>query len=256
MNLAKETRKGKSMKFILLKKKHIYLILTTIAMCILLMMSWLGGSKPASLFFGYTTQSKPIERVSGVKNAVALSFDIAWGDDKSVQIARELKKMEASATFFIVGFFAQTNVQTLVELNELDQEIGLHSHTHADFRKLTYTQIQNEILFNQDAIYSAIKQRPKKIRLPYDGYNKTILADLKKDGYDVIGYAVDGNDIGALDSVVAVEQTVSKIKAGDIIRLHTINENIVDIVLALIARLKIMGIKCVSVAELLAFSSV
>ena len=47
----------------------------------------------------------PIYNVDTEKKQVAISFDAAWGADKTEEIIEVLDEYNAKATFFLVGFW-------------------------------------------------------------------------------------------------------------------------------------------------------
>ena len=94
------------MKCFVLKKKQVLFVVVLILTMILLSVN-LGTTSAANVYFGYTTRKVPIYNVETEEKKVAITFDSAWGADKTLRILENLKEYGANATFFIVGFWAE-----------------------------------------------------------------------------------------------------------------------------------------------------
>jgi peptidoglycan/xylan/chitin deacetylase (PgdA/CDA1 family) len=74
-------------------------IITGIAIAVKVNSSKEASAKPTKLL--------PIYSVNCKDNNVALSFDAAWGSDKTMQILDYLDTYNVKATFFLVGFWIE-----------------------------------------------------------------------------------------------------------------------------------------------------
>ena len=91
--------------FIVLKKHQIIFSVFMVLTLIFLSFSQ-NGSAYASVFFNVQpSRLVPVYQVETEEQKVAISFDAAWGADKTEQIMQVLKEYEANATFFLVGFW-------------------------------------------------------------------------------------------------------------------------------------------------------
>ena len=132
------------MKFVVMKKKTFWLCLITIISMILLSINIQGGAS-ASVFFGQAPRLVPIYSVDTDEKKVALSFDTAWGADKTLKILEILKEYNVNATFFMVGFWVEKYPDMVKAIDEQGVEIGTHSNTHPDFVKLSENQMELEL---------------------------------------------------------------------------------------------------------------
>ena len=82
---------------------------------------------------------KPIYSVDTAEKKVAVSFDAAWGADKTDGIMDILDSTGAKGTFFLVGFWAEKYPEKVKSIAQRGFEIGNHSQNHPKMTKLTAT---------------------------------------------------------------------------------------------------------------------
>lgn len=96
--------KSEVLMFCVVKLKSIRYILLVLLVTALLAISF-NGVASAQVFFGYPARLVPVYSVDTEENQVAISFDAAWGADKTEKIMKVLKEYNCGATFFLVGFW-------------------------------------------------------------------------------------------------------------------------------------------------------
>ena len=70
------------MKFVVIKKRGLILAIIAVISMVLLSINYNGGVS-ASVFFGTAPRLVPIYSVETEEKKVAISFDTAWGADKT-----------------------------------------------------------------------------------------------------------------------------------------------------------------------------
>ena len=90
--------------FYVVKSKSIRYVLVVLLAVVLLGIS-INGAVSAEVFFGYSTRKVPVYCVETEKPQVAITFDAAWGADKTKEIVDICKEYNVKATFFLVGFW-------------------------------------------------------------------------------------------------------------------------------------------------------
>ena len=78
------------MKFVVLKRSVLWLAFFSIMLCGILSVP-LGENSMAAVFFGDNLRKVPIYNVQTEEKRVAISFDAAWGADKTEKIMEILK---------------------------------------------------------------------------------------------------------------------------------------------------------------------
>src|SRR5690606_16946851 len=85
------------------------------------------------------TNSEPSAIYSVVTNekALALTFDISWGDKRVEPILEVLKdKKVDKATFFLSGPWSKSHPDLVQKIVEAGYEIGSHGHRHLNYSTL------------------------------------------------------------------------------------------------------------------------
>ena len=92
------------MPFYVIKSRTLKICLAVIIVSILLAVS-IDGVSAAQVYFGYPNRKVPVYYVQTEEKRVAISFDAAWGADKTEEIMEILQEYDCNATFFLVGFW-------------------------------------------------------------------------------------------------------------------------------------------------------
>ena len=102
------------------------------------------------------------------KQVALLTIDDA-PDKHAVEMAKQLKEIEAPAIFFINGMFIESDEgkAKLKEIYDLGFEIGNHTQTHADLKKITEQQQNEEILTTSRLIEEVTGEKPRFFRAPF-----------------------------------------------------------------------------------------
>ena len=157
------------MHFYVIKSKTIKIFVALVLVAILLSVS-IDGATSAQVYFGYSTRKVPIYCVDTDQKQVAISFDAAWGADKTADIVKTLKEFDAGATFFLVGFWVDEHPDIVKMIDENGFEIGTHSNTHPDMVKLSGTTMKSELETSISKIKAITGKEIKLFRAPFGSY--------------------------------------------------------------------------------------
>ena len=238
------------MKFVIIKKRSFWLCVLAIFSMIMLSIDYQGGAS-ASVYFGNMPRLVPIYSVETEEKKVALSFDTAWGADKTLKILDILKEYNVNATFFMVGFWVEDYPEMVKAIDEQNIEIGTHSNTHPDFVKLSEEQMKLELTTSINSIKNITGKDVNLFRAPYGSYNNAMLNLTDKLGLKTIQWDVDTLDWKGLSGVEICERVMSKVHNGSIILCHNNADHILDALPMMLERLLNAGYEVVSVGELI-----
>lgn len=238
------------MKFLVIKKRTLALVIVAVLSIIFLSIDF-GGGASASVFFGNAPRLVPIYSVDTTEKKVAISFDTAWGADKTLKILEILKEYNVNATFFMVGFWAEDYPDMVKAVSDQGIEIGTHSNTHPDFVKLSESQMELELSTSIETIEDLTGKKIELFRAPYGSYNNTLLNLTDRMGLKTIQWDVDTLDWKGLSGVEICERVMSKVKNGSIILCHNNADHVLDGLPLMLERLKNAGYTVVSVGELI-----
>ena len=237
------------MKFVVIKKKSFWVAVVSIVAMIMLAIPYDGGAS-ASVFFGYAPRLVPIYCVETDEKKVALSFDTAWGADKTEGIIEILKEYNVQATFFMVGFWVEDYPELVKKINDAGIEIGTHSNTHPDFVKLSEDQMRLELETSINLIKKITNKDVNLFRPPYGSYNNTMLNLTNSMGLKTIQWDVDTLDWKGFSGLEICERVMSRVKNGSIILCHNNADHVLDALPIMLERLLNAGYKVVSVGDL------
>ena len=192
----------------------------------------------------------PIYCVDRSDNYVAISFDAAWGADKTSQIMDVCDAYGVKATFFLVGFWVDKYPEKVAEIAERGFEIGTHSSTHPQMSKLTAEQCREELTSSSRKIFEITGKPVTLFRPPFGDYNNRLLDVTKDLGLYTIQWSVDSLDWKGL-SARQIAERVQKASSGDIILCHNNSDHIVEALPLIFEALKLKGMKLCPIGDLI-----
>ena len=237
------------MPFCVIKSRTIKIFLAMVVVAVLLAVSFEGGAA-AQVWFGYSTRLVPVYRVDTQEKQVAISFDAAWGADKTKQIMQVLEEYNAGATFFLVGFWVDKYPEMVKAIDEAGFEIGTHSNTHPDMAKISQENIAKELDISSEKIKAITGKEVSLFRPPYGSYNNDLINACSQRNLIPIQWDVDSLDWKGLSAVDITTRVVDKVQNGSIILMHNNADNVVDAVKMVLERLTNEGYKVTSVGDL------
>lgn len=192
----------------------------------------------------------PIYCVDRSDNRVAISFDAAWGADKTRQIMDVCDSYDVKATFFLVGFWVDKYPDIVAEIASRGFEIGTHSATHPQMSKLTEAQCREELVSSSKKIFEITGNPVELFRPPFGDYNNQLLSVAKGLGLYTIQWSVDSLDWKGLSSREIAER-VQKAASGDIILCHNNSDHIVEALPLIFEAARLKGLSFVPIGELI-----
>lgn len=179
------------------------------------------------------------------KKYIAFTFD----DGPSKYTKELLKTLElnnSTATFFMLGNKMKYNEDIVKEINESNSEVGSHTYSHKNLKKLSSKEILNEI--NSPAILfkEITGNEIKYIRPPYGNYNDTVIST----NYPIVLWNIDPKDWLVKDSSKVYNSVLKQACDGCIVLMHDLYPTTIEAVKMLIPKLNSMGYEVVSISDL------
>lgn len=237
------------MPFCVIKSRTIKIFFAMLAVVILLCIAF-EGSACANVWFGHSTRLVPIYNVDTTEQKVAISFDAAWGADKTEQIIEVLNEYQVGATFFLVGFWVDDHSEIVKKIDENGYEIGTHSNTHPDMVKLDKSTMKSELEVSISKIKAITGKDVTLFRAPFGSYNNTLLETCSELGLKTIQWDVDTLDWKGLSAGEVANRVQKKVKNGSIILMHNNADNVVESLRLTLDWLKMKGYTVTSVGDL------
>lgn len=238
------------MKFLVLKKRTLLFLSCILLVCIMLSLNIVGNSS-ASVYFGQVPRLVPIYQVDVPDKKIAITFDSAWGADKTLKILELLKEYNVNATFFLVGFWVDKYPDMVKAINNQGVEIGTHSNTHPDFVTLGADQMKLELTTSVEKIEAITGKKVELFRAPYGSYNNAVINTANSLNLKTIQWSVDTLDWKGLSGSQMLNRVLEKIGNGGIILCHNNSDNILDGLKLILESLTKKGYTFVSVGDLI-----
>ncbi len=231
------------------KKKVIYSILSLALVVALLVSVSAGGF--ASVYFGSASRLIPIYAVETEKPEVAITFDAAYGSDKTEGIMEIMKEYGAEGTFFLVGFWVENFPEKTKAIAENGFEIGTHSNTHPHMSRLSESQINQELTISMNIIEETAGVRPTIFRAPFGEYNDKVISEASKLKLSTIQWDVDSLDWKNVTTEDITNRVLSRVKNGSIILFHNNSDHILDALPIVLSTLKERGYTFKKVSDII-----
>jgi len=210
-------------------------------------------------FSGINQAPQAIYKVDTKEKKIALTFDISWGETRTVPILEILKEKNVTkSTIFLSSPWSQRHPDIVKRIKEDGFEIGSHGHKHDNYSKYTDEEIRSQIGKADTIITEMTGKKPGLIRMPNGDFDKRVLQIASDMGYSVIQWDTDSKDWTNPGTEAIIHNVLSKAHPGDIILMHA-SDSCKETHLALpviIDKLRQQGYEFVTVSELIAGTDV
>ncbi len=210
------------------KIKSVYKVLVSLVLVVALTACLFMVTNSTILASG-ENRKLPVYRVdTGENKVVALSFDAAWGADKTQGIIDILNKYNIKATFFLVGFWVDKYEDEVKKLAENGFDIGNHSHNHLKMSTLQAESIVEEIEYVNKKVENLTGKRPYVFRAPFGDYNNKLIENVSKLNMQAVQWSIDTLDWKGINANEILKRVKSKVSFGDIILFHNNSDHVLD----------------------------
>lgn|GEM_PF-1359240 len=212
-------------------------------------------AQPASTAASYKYLLPGISESPGktLPRIVALTFDDG-PDDVTVAIAQYLAREGVPATFFLVGSRIAKRPDVVRELAGLGFELGNHSVTHPDLRKMRADKMSGEISECSRLIGDITGKRPRFFRPPFGSFNTLVVNEAWRQGMTTVLWTVDALDWTEPGADATVQRVVAQARPGSVVLLHSNHMQTAEALPEMVSQLRAKGYRFVGLDEW--FSSV
>jgi polysaccharide deacetylase family sporulation protein PdaB len=211
----------------------------------------LARSDAAAVYSGVNPRKIPIYRVDTPEKKVAISFDAAWGAERTRSLLDTIKEYGVSATFFLVGFWVRKYPEYVKKIDEAGLEIGTHSNTHPHMPRLSEAQMDLELKESCASIESVTHKKVELFRAPFGDYSDKMLNACERLNLKTIQWDVDSLDWKDLTARAMSERVLSRVQPGSIVLFHNDGKYTPEALPAILLGLKNKGYTVTSVGGLL-----
>lgn len=129
-------------------------------------------------------------------------------------------------------------------------EVGNHSFSHPDLRKLTDANVTSQLARTNKLIAGITGRNPKVMRPPYGAFNRRVVELAKQQGLALILWTPSPVDWKYRNADYVYNYILKHVKAGSTLLLHDIHKTSVDGFIRALPVLLERGLKLVTVSEL------
>jgi len=193
----------------------------------------------------------PVYAVKTEDKRIAISFDAAWGADRTDELLAILDEHQIRTTFFLVRFWVEKYPEVVQRISGAGHEIGNHSATHPHMASLSADQIRFELQSTHDLIKETCGQEARLFRPPFGEYSNSVIENAEAVGYQTIQWSVDSLDWRPLSTDEIVRRVTTRIEPGSIVLFHNNGENTPDALRQILQFCQQEGYQVVPISELL-----
>ena len=201
-----------------------------------------------------------VRKTPADEKLVALTFDDGPNKTHTNRILDILENNGASATFFIVGYNIEKNVETIKRISDMGCEVANHSLDHKNLTKIKPEEIENQVQTPNNLVKSLADVDIKLFRAPGGNFNGVT----DKIAMPLIQWSIDTEDWKFKDAAHKgrteeqreadlkniAERVIENAEKGDIILMHDIYDFTADLCEILVPGLVEKGFRIVSVSEM------
>ena len=236
--------------FVVLKRKQIVKALIAVIVFVSCVVCLNYANVDRTVFAG-SNRKLPVYRVdNGDEKTIAISFDAAWGADKTRKIVDILKERDIKATFFLVGFWVDAYKEEVVYLADNGMELGNHSKNHLHMSSLSTAEVKEEMEYVNLAVRNLTGITPKVFRAPFGEYDDKVISAAEECGMTAIQWDVDSLDWKGISSKEITERILGKVQSGSIILCHNNSDHILEALPTVLDELTAKGYRFVTMSEL------
>jgi len=205
------------------------------------------------------TEPRAIDSVQTKEKAIALTFNISWGDKYALPILDTLKKYDLNkTTFFLSGSWAERHPDIVERIIEDGHEIGNLGFYYDHYTNLEDDQIRKDLQLSTHVLNELTKEKPTLFRPPHGSFDSRVLSLIHDFNYTVIHWSVDSHDWKNPGTNAIVKNVTKHAKAGDIVLMHASDsaKQTAKALPAIIEHFQKKGYRFVTVSELLADSDI
>lgn len=230
-------------------KKETIIIISIISIIILLCGIFITTGAIAEVM-SRNDRKIPIYRVETEEKVIALTFDAAWGADKTEGILDILQQYNAKSTFFLVGFWIDKFEDEVKLIDKRGMLIGNHSNNHLKMSLLKEENIVKELAYVNKRIGEITGKEVKFFRAPFGDYNDLLVNTVEAQGMMTIQWDTDSLDWKGLSAKDIKDRVLSRAKNGSIVLFHNNSDNILEALPLILLALKNQGYKFVTLNNL------
>ncbi len=233
------------------KKKYVLAVALGLALLAAIVVAALlmsNSSRPAAADRGKLV---PVYSVDTQKKAISVTLNAADGDEDIPGILDALDDADVSATFFVLGSWADRYPDALAAIAARGHAVENHSDAHPHMNNMSKDAIAKDIASAGQKIAALAGAAPTLFRAPYGEYNDAVISAARGLGYEAVQWSIDSIDWRGEGEDVVAQRVLKGLHPGGIVLLHTNSKGIVPALARILGGAIEQGYEIVPLSELM-----
>jgi probable sporulation protein (polysaccharide deacetylase family) len=162
----------------------------------------------------------PIYKGHPDKPMVTFIINVAWGNEYLAEILATLKKNNILASFFLEGNWVKKNPELAKMIVSAGHEVGNHSYSHPDMKKLTAAAARQQMLKTNEIIEAATGTKCVWFAPPSGSYRDETIKVADELKMKTVMWTVDTVDWQKPSQETLINRVMTKIDKGSIVLMH------------------------------------
>ncbi|MFJ5761841.1 polysaccharide deacetylase family protein [Neobacillus sp. NPDC093182] len=162
----------------------------------------------------------PIYRGHPDKPMVSFLINVAWGNEYLPEMLAALKKHQVKASFFLEGRWVKNNPDLAKMIVSAGHEVGNHSYTHPDMRRITAAQTREQLVKTNEVIEAATGHKISWFAPPSGSYREETVKIAAEFKMKTVMWTVDTIDWQKPSPDQLINRVISKIDNGSMVLMH------------------------------------
>lgn len=181
---------------------------------------------------------------------IAITFDDG-PNERTAELLDILAKYGVPATFFVVGFRAQTQPDLIKAIHEAGHEIANHTYTHPDLSKLSADDVEAELSKTEAVIYEVTGKSSLYFRPPGGHISEATKQAAARQGFKAVFWTVGCSRYEGTTKDELVAHVVKGAGDGAIVLMHNGEPVTCGALPVIIEQLRAQGYQFVTLSDLL-----
>lgn len=200
-----------------------------------------------------TEETGAFSKGNADEEAIGLTFNISWGEERVHDILEQLEEHQVQATFFLSGEWAERHPDIVEKISEGEHEIGMLGYRYKSYLEQEKEEIQSDLIQANEIFKKLGYEDVRLLRTPSGHFNEDIIDLAEQMNYEVIHWNVNPNDWENPGTDLITDHVMKETENGDIILLHASDsaKQTAESLQTILPGLQNKGFQFVSVTELL-----
>lgn len=164
--------------------------------------------------------ASPIYRGNPEKPMVSFLINVAWGNEYLSSMLATLKKHHVSASFFLEGNWVKKNPDLAKIIVDAGHEVGNHSYSHPDLKRLSAARTRDELLRTNEVIKVTTGVNTEWFAPPSGSYREETVKIADELKMKTVMWTVDTIDWQKPSPETLIQRVMGKVGNGSLILMH------------------------------------